>query len=43
VQTINGEFNNKHIIMIAAQKGFIELVNEIISKGAWINPVDPNS
>jgi hypothetical protein len=29
--------------MIAAQKGFIELVNEIISKGAWINHVDSNS
>jgi hypothetical protein len=29
--------------MIAAQKGFIELVNEIIQKGAWINHVDSNS
>lgn len=42
-QTINGEKNNKLIIMIAAQKGFIELVNEIIQKGAWINHVDSNS
>lgn len=42
-QLINGEKNNKLIVMIAAQKGFIELVNEIISKGAWINHVDSNS
>jgi len=28
--------------MIAAEKGFIELVDEILSRGAWVNHTDAN-
>lgn len=39
---INSEKDSKTILMIAAQKGFIELVDEIISKDAPINHYDRN-
>jgi ankyrin repeat protein len=37
---INAEKKGKTILMIAAAKGFIELVSEILSKEAWVNHVD---
>ena len=40
---INAEKKNKTILMIAASKGFIELVSEILSKDAWVNHGDSDS
>jgi len=40
---INAEKKGKTILMIAAAKGFIELVMEILSKEAWVNHGDTDS
>ena len=40
---INAEKKGKTILMIAAGKGYIELVNEILSREAWVNHGDADS
>lgn len=40
---INAEKKNKTILMIAAQKGYIELVSELLSREAWVNHEDLDS
>lgn len=40
---INGEKKNKTILMIAASKGFIELVADILAREAWVNHGDSES
>ena len=40
---INSEKKGKTVLMIAASKGFIELVQEILSKDAWVNHFDSDA
>jgi len=40
---INAEKKGKTILMIAASKGYIELVSEILSRDAWVNHGDSDS
>lgn len=40
---INAEKKGKTILMIAVQKGYIELVTELLSKEAWVNHEDNDS
>lgn len=37
---LNSEKKNKTILMVAANKGFLELVSEILIKEAWVNHMD---
>ena len=40
---INSEKKGRTILMVAASKGYIELISEILSKDAWVNNVDSDS
>ena len=40
---INSEKKGRTILMVAAGKGYIELVSEIVSKESWVNNNDSDS
>lgn len=40
---INAEKKNKTILMLAVQKGYIELVDELLARDAWVNHEDTDS
>lgn len=40
---INAEKKNKIILMLAVQKGYIELVDELLARDAWVNHEDNDS